>query len=430
MPDSDPEKQTQADGSGEPTPEDEASWAKIWSVYISEAKSYDKALVDRWKEDMAGLLIFAGLFSGVLTAFIIESYKTLSPDSGEDTLAVLKQISSQLAASSSGSTFSVPTATPFVVPVTAVVCNVLWFLSLGLSLACALIATLVQQWARNFIQTAEMRPSPVIQARVYSYLYYGLKRFNMHLVVEVVPLLLHMSLVLFLAGLVAFLQPIHPAVVKVSATLLGVIVILYLILSILPVIYSDCPYQTPFSPGLWRINQLCRWVIARAIGGKSRLDVKIDETMVESMINRAKEPSDKRDNRDLRSLTWTTMSLTDGRELEGFMNGIPDVLWGPKGKRVNNQHLIRRLVDDEDARLGHRLLGLMQYGNSGVLDPTAEVRYKTVCLKALWTICTISEKETPLKLPFAALGGQLDHWMYGTSDNAIAHQLSGFYPSL
>ncbi|KAJ7132474.1 hypothetical protein C8R44DRAFT_774087 [Mycena epipterygia] len=69
---------------------------KLWAVYISEAENYDKALVESWKSDMEGLLKFAGLFSATLTAFLVESYKTLSLDQGTITIAVLSQISHQL----------------------------------------------------------------------------------------------------------------------------------------------------------------------------------------------------------------------------------------------------------------------------------------------------------------------------------------------
>ncbi|KAJ7082989.1 hypothetical protein C8R44DRAFT_554318, partial [Mycena epipterygia] len=68
-----------------------------WAVYISEADKYDKALVQNWKSDRDGILIFVtGLFSAILTAFLIESYKTLNPDQGAITIAVLAQISLQL----------------------------------------------------------------------------------------------------------------------------------------------------------------------------------------------------------------------------------------------------------------------------------------------------------------------------------------------
>lgn len=36
----------------------EASGAKIWAVYVSEAEKYDQALVESWKNDMQGILIF------------------------------------------------------------------------------------------------------------------------------------------------------------------------------------------------------------------------------------------------------------------------------------------------------------------------------------------------------------------------------------
>jgi hypothetical protein len=32
--------------------------AKVWSIYIAEAERYDTALVEGWKADMEGLLIF------------------------------------------------------------------------------------------------------------------------------------------------------------------------------------------------------------------------------------------------------------------------------------------------------------------------------------------------------------------------------------
>ncbi|KAJ7456182.1 hypothetical protein FB451DRAFT_1008798, partial [Mycena latifolia] len=98
---------------------------KLWAVYISEAEKYDKALVESWKSDMEGMLIFAGLFSASLTAFIIESYKTLVPDPSESTVQLLTQISRQLAAAANGSTFLPPAPPVFIPPATSLACNIL-----------------------------------------------------------------------------------------------------------------------------------------------------------------------------------------------------------------------------------------------------------------------------------------------------------------
>ncbi|KAJ7665743.1 hypothetical protein B0H17DRAFT_1210862 [Mycena rosella] len=347
----------------------DASCAKLWSVYISEAEKYDKALVESWRGDMDGMLIFAGLFSASLTAFIIESYKTLTPDSGNTTAAMLAQISNQLAASASGTTSKrLPPPS---------------------SLSCALIATLVEQWARDFVQKADTRPAPVTRARIFSYLYYGLKRFNMHALVDLVPLLLHMSLVLFFAGLVAFLLPINRTVMAVAAALLGIVVAIYCALSVLPLLYFDCPYRTPFSTVLWRTSQLWRrlsGLVVRSFGRpRESVGHTGEETIVKMMISQATKPCSERDKRDQRALCWTMKSLVDGAELEPFIAGIPDVLWGPEGKRNIHDHLIRSLLDDPDVRLGYRLLDLMRHADSGLLAPDVEVRYKTSCLKALWT---------------------------------------------
>ncbi|KAJ7455591.1 hypothetical protein FB451DRAFT_1564985 [Mycena latifolia] len=204
-------------------PSEEAAAAKLWAVYVSEAEKYDKALVESWKSDMEGMLIFAkaGLFSASLTAFLIESYKTLNPDSGDTTVKLLTQISLQLTASANRSMLQLPDSTPFTPPAASLVCNGLWFISLGFSLTCALIATLLEQWARDFLHKADMRSAPVIRARVYSYLYYGLKRFNMHTVVEIIPLLLHASLLFFFAGLVAFLIPVNVVMTAITGVLLS-----------------------------------------------------------------------------------------------------------------------------------------------------------------------------------------------------------------
>ncbi|KAJ6460862.1 hypothetical protein DFH09DRAFT_1348241 [Mycena vulgaris] len=192
-------------------PSEEAAAAKLWAVYVSEADKYDKTLVESWKSDMEGILIFAGLFSASLTAFIVESYKTLVRDPGDSTAPP-----------------------PFSPPATSLVCNALWFISLGLSLTCALIATLLEQWARDFLHKADMHSAPVIRARIFSYLYYGLKRCKMHTVVDVIPLLLHASLLFFFAGLVAFLIPINVGIAVVAAALLAIVVAIYSLLTLLP----------------------------------------------------------------------------------------------------------------------------------------------------------------------------------------------------
>ncbi|KAJ6501193.1 hypothetical protein C8R47DRAFT_970567, partial [Mycena vitilis] len=313
--------------------EHEAATAKLWAVYVAEAEKYDRGLVESWKSDMEGMLIFAGLFSASLTAFLIESYKTLNPDSGDTTALLLAQISHQLAASANGTSWHIPPAVPFTPLTSSLVCNVLWFISLGLSLTCALIATLLEQWARDFLHRADMRSAPVVRARVFSFLYYGLKRFKMHTVVEIIPLLLHASLLLFFVGLVAFLLPVNAALTAVVGSILAIVAVVYALLTVLPLIHLDCPYRTPLSRTFWSLRQRVqtmfhRWYSQPILQGR-------DETMVEGVFRKASEPSPQRSRLETQALIWTVKSLADDNELEPFLEAIPDSAHLARARRDN-----------------------------------------------------------------------------------------------
>ncbi|KAI0322938.1 hypothetical protein OF83DRAFT_1047698, partial [Amylostereum chailletii] len=122
-----------------------------WSVYLSVADNYDKSLVERWKADMDGILIFTGLFSTTVAAFFIESYKSLQQDPGNVTVQILSQISQQLVTIANGTApFIPPPPSPFEVPSSMLRVDIFWSLSLVVSITCALGAVLVQQWSRKY----------------------------------------------------------------------------------------------------------------------------------------------------------------------------------------------------------------------------------------------------------------------------------------
>ncbi|KAF8199281.1 hypothetical protein K438DRAFT_2016065 [Mycena galopus ATCC 62051] len=386
-----------------PGPPEEAGSSKLWAVYVSEAEKYDKSLVESWKGDMEGLLIFAALFSSILTAFLIESYGSLNANSGDLTVLLLAQISHQLAASANGTTFDIPPFPPsFRASSASLVCNGLWFISLGLSLACALIATFVQQWARDFLHKADIRSGPIIRARIFSYLYYGLKRFQMHTVVEIIPLLLHASLSLFFCGLVAFLVPVNLVMAIITTTVLTIFVVVYCSLTLLPLCYLDCPYQTPLTGLFWRGFQYLQisWVAwLSEANGKEKLKTSVvesrhkpcNETMVEAMACTAMEVSDKRTERDYKALVWTVKSLTDNVGLEPFVEAIPPLLWGPNHRRKTYDAHIRGLVHAPEIRLLDRIVGLLKNSYTGVLSVDANQRRIISSCKAFWAVASLSD---------------------------------------
>ncbi|KAJ7272455.1 hypothetical protein C8J57DRAFT_281241 [Mycena rebaudengoi] len=357
--------------------ETEDASARFWAIYISEAERYDSALIESWKADMSGMLIFSGLFSASLTAFLIESYKNLIPNSGDMTVTLLSQVSQQLNAMSSGTSLPIPSSPPpFKIDTSSLVCNAFWFLSLGLSLTCALLATLVEQWAREFMHKTEMRPSPVRRARVFSFLYYGVSRFRMHAIVDIIPMLLHLALVLFLSGLVAFLLPINRIMTALVASILAAFLAFYCVLTVIPVIALDCPYRTPLSGIFWRIVQRFCYLIQRPF---------TDRSLTEAVLAAAMQ---KRSTRDERAVLWTLESLTDDRELLPFVEAIPDMIYGPSGLRRVDDHLFRLVLQTADAHtsISGRIFALLRSSENLHPEDPWRSRRQIAALAALWAL--------------------------------------------
>ncbi|KAH9169500.1 hypothetical protein EDB89DRAFT_1804312, partial [Lactarius sanguifluus] len=232
-----------------------------WSMYLTLSEKAGKEVIENWKGDAEGILIFTGLFSATVAAFIIEGYKNLSPDSSNTTNALLTQISGQLANISTGTPLTSVTGQslgshPFNPTASAIRVNVLWFLSLVLSLNCALSATLMQQWARRYQELTQRRNAVHRRGRMQAYISDGMSRFKI-LAQAVVPIstLLHISVFLFFAGLVEFLFPIYTTVAYTTLVCIGMSAFPYAILTILPSVYFNCPYGTPMSGFIWRISQ-------------------------------------------------------------------------------------------------------------------------------------------------------------------------------
>ncbi|KAJ7842895.1 hypothetical protein B0H13DRAFT_2413186 [Mycena leptocephala] len=387
--------------------DEEAAAARLWAVYVSEAEKYDKALVETWKITVLTWDEQAALFSAILTAFLIESYKSLNSDSGDVTAQLLAQILQQLAASANGSTFNATQSTPFIPAPASLVCNGLWFISLGFSLACALIATLVQQWSRDFLHRADMRSAPIIRARIFSYLYYGLKRFQMHTVVEIIPLLLHASLFLFFCGLIAFLIPVNKIMMIIVGVILFIVASVYSVFTLLPLRFLDSPYRTPLSGAFWQVFQAFKriWyhppaetVIGSGLDISSldlhpsegvvlELPLSKEETVVEAMSRTAIETSSER---DYKALVWTMKSLADDVELEPFVEAIPDVLWGPRGPRYAYREHIRALIHNPDVQLLDRIANFLHNCHAGILLADTSQRRAITCYKALWAVASLS----------------------------------------
>ncbi|KAI9508576.1 hypothetical protein F5148DRAFT_1283878 [Russula earlei] len=223
----------------------------MWTVYLREAKEYDNHMAEAWKEGAKGFLAFSGLFSVIVTLFLIEGYKKLSPNLDDRNTFQLCQISQQLAGLTNGTyiplqDYSSPPPTNLIVWV-----NALWLLSLVLSVMSALSATLILQWAHRYLQLPRIPSVVSEQARVRSFLFFGAYNYDMINSVEISATLLHFSVFLFFAGLMILFFTIYKAVAIVGSISVGLFAVAYLTLTILPCIDYRSPYITPMSSVVW-----------------------------------------------------------------------------------------------------------------------------------------------------------------------------------
>jgi Family of unknown function (DUF6535) len=191
----------------ESTPAVESS-PQIWSICLSHADKFDRALVETWKGDMDGILIFvgihidihpficllthfrqSGLFSAVVTAFLIASYPALQADVSTITANLTAQVVTILARSTNQSELEpVTPQLPTNSHTAYLIINAFWFLSLAFSLACALAATLVQQWSRTYLQGTEERFNLHQRVRMRTYLQRGVQKFHFSELVAAIPM--------------------------------------------------------------------------------------------------------------------------------------------------------------------------------------------------------------------------------------------------
>ena len=213
----------------------------------------------------------ASLFSAIVAGFIIESYKKLSPDTGDQTILLLGQISQQLAGSTNNANANPPANQPFSPNASSICVNVMWLLSLVLSISSALYATLVQQWTRKFKEKPQVPSMASHRARVHSFLYLGTEKYKLNRAADMAPTLLHLSVFLFFSGLVVFFFSINKIVAIAVSISVGLFAVAYFTLTILPCIDPGCPYRTPMSKILWSMWQsslffvmLCgHWIVRR-----------------------------------------------------------------------------------------------------------------------------------------------------------------------
>lgn len=124
--------------------------------------------------------------------------------------------------------------------------NGIWFTSLVLSLIVAFLCILLKQWLEEY-NGRILAPFPSVRqwARRRTFYFDGLTDWGVPVFIALLPILLHVALFLFLAGLGVFLLPLDSANAIWLLTLTGCLAVFYVVSTILPFARPDCPSSTP-----------------------------------------------------------------------------------------------------------------------------------------------------------------------------------------
>ena len=345
------------------------------------------------------------------------SYPSLQQDPNVVTQSLLAQISQQLSSANSNGSISPPTLSieTFSPSASVVFVNSVWFLSLVLSLTCALMATLLQQWARRYLQIVRQNHPPHIRAHIREYFYQGARRFRIFGLVELLPTLLIVAVLLFFAGLVVFAFLTNNTVAYTTLAIVGFCFLSYIALTLMPLVFHDSPYCTPLTSALWFASQIIKLFFAsvlhrgarqlfrrwRAVSEETVELLRLlhksrakswSEDMIYDLVNSARHISM---DRYTETLTWTLHQLDKDHELMEFVSGIPRLYESEVFFSLENTdglRNIRRVLavlpgpKSFDAPLPWSIIWLAKRAIAADLPKPIQQKRIRTCLKALYYI--------------------------------------------
>lgn len=229
----------------------------------------------------------------MVTAFTVESYSWLQQDPGDTNSQLLARISLQLSSLSSGPGFvnstvpalSLDDARSFAPTPVSVNVNILWILSLTLSLLAAFFAIAVQQWLRHL----PLPPGITLReaVRLQQFRQEGLHRWQVPGIVSLLPILLQVAVVFFFAGLLLLLQSLNRTIALLFSVVPGTGLLTVLGTTFIPIISPRCPYKTPLIPTALTVLQWCSYPITLLLCGLGfAVDLVFRAKPVENMLFR------------------------------------------------------------------------------------------------------------------------------------------------
>lgn len=385
----------------------------LFTMYAEMAGEEDKKMAESWKGDADGILIFVrlivphanrvptrivlqtGLFSAAVATLTAVSMQDLQPNSQDTTTFYLANIYQLLADPNASVPLTLSSPPTFSPPKYAIWVNALWFLSLAISLTCALLATLLQQWARRYIKITQPQYNPHKRARIRAFFAEGVDKLRLPATVEALPALLHLSLFLFFAGFLVFLFHLNHTVFSVVACWIGLCTAVYACITLMPIFRHDSPYYAPLSSSAWFVYtgtlcvlfQVLQWFSLQIHRPHARNRFRFRDPenryrkwflqgVRKTVEETARSPSP---GIDYRALMSTFDSLDDDHELERFFAGVPGLC---NSKVVRDP--VGSFIKPNMTKLSAALTGLLDRTMTYNLTPeSVKQRRSIICMKAM-----------------------------------------------
>ncbi|KAG8936322.1 hypothetical protein FRC00_009065 [Tulasnella sp. 408] len=224
---------------------------KFYRCYDALADELDEDMVKGLKEQLDGMLIFAGLFAGVNSAFLALTLPLLSADSADDIVTLLVQNQAILIQMATDTNVSIP-ATPHL-PSTnfspsgdIFAVNALFSLSLTFAIISSFLAVLGRQWLVDYRKRSGGGPEHQRWEQLKRFL--GAERWRLKPILDVVlPSLLQMGLIIFCASLVLYLRHLSPAISVIVGIPMCAGLVFFIGSALCTVWDKFCPFQSPLS---------------------------------------------------------------------------------------------------------------------------------------------------------------------------------------